>query len=784
MAQDHKIIPINAGDIRRQAPGSAQPALPQPLRAVSNHALGFLKIALGDLFDNADDSLFEMADRAASNNDQTLFFEAMRVVRLQRHAIEKACAVGLVKALEALNQSEIPASQDLGQSFQVDSLSLVQPDELEQSVALDGMVGRVVSRNRPALAHLAIRLNSLVKGLVDERNNPFGPASLAQIFVDSYAELELDIKVRLIILKLFERYVFNRVDSLYEEANNLFVAAGVMPDLTFSAVNGKRGMRSPSAMATQTIARGESPDRTDHQHVLSMFSDLIGSWRHASGDTALTSLGSSGATPMASDELLGMLAQMPLDEPGAGGSSINLVRNRIHQRLGEQRRQTGQARSVARVDDDVISLVSMLFDFILDDNNLPAALKALVARLQLPVLRVAIADKSFFSLSSHPARRLLNELARATLGWSDHDDLGRDQLHLLLESIVTRLLSEADPAAELFGHLHAELAEFVKVEQRRSSRFEQRTRDAEEGRAKVDAARNRVAVRLNALLVGKTLPVLVVDIVRDTWSQVMQMIWLREGEESSAWQEAIHTAESLIDSVDSASVLDTADRQRGSEKVREAVRGSLDLIGYDEQQSVVLMERLAELQHTILTATSTLRAELATIEADDAVYEPQPSRYEATVQKERATELIGLDELALDDSASNTEPDEPLFEAVHVVEPVLQAGSGSIEAELVSDLPSVDAASWVDNLHTGGWFELTAAEGQPVQRCKLAAIISFSGKYIFVNRSGMKVAEYGKSALYHHFDQGLIRLVDDNQLFDRALESVIGNLRRLQSATS
>ena len=48
----------------------------------------------------------------------------------------------------------------------------------------------------------------------------------------------------------------------------------------------------------------------------------------------------------------------------------------------------------------------------------------------------------------------------------------------------------------------------------------------------------------------------------------------------------------------------------------------------------------------------------------------------------------------------------------------------------------------------------------------------------------MKVAEFGKSELTRHFDQGLITLLDENQLFDRALESVIGNLRRLQSAKS
>src|SRR5690606_33631230 len=126
----------------------------------------------------------------------------------------------------------------------------------------------------------------------------------------------------------------------------------------------------------------------------------------------------------------------------------------VYQQLDSRRHATGKAQSLDRVDDDVISLVSMLFEFILDDEHLPTAVKALVARLQLPVLRVAIADKDFFSLSRHPARRLLNELARATVGWNDQDDLRRDQLYILLENMVGRLLIETSPSAELFDDLH------------------------------------------------------------------------------------------------------------------------------------------------------------------------------------------------------------------------------------------------------------------------------------------------------------------------------------------
>ena len=61
------------------------------------------------------------------------------------------------------------------------------------------------------------------------------------------------------------------------------------------------------------------------------------------------------------------------------------------------------------------------------------------------------------------------------------------------------------------------------------------------------------------------------------------------------------------------------------------------------------------------------------------------------------------------------------------------------------------------------------------------ASVKPSGKFIFVNRTGMKVLEKTRMGLAVEFRRGAIRLLDDALLFDRALESVIGNLRRLKA---
>ena len=99
----------------------------------------------------------------------------------------------------------------------------------------------------------------------------------------------------------------------------------------------------------------------------------------------------------------------------------------------------GQSNAgMAQADDDAVNFVGMLFDYILNDRNLAIPMKALIGRLQIPIVKLAVIDKSFFEKSGHPARQLLNELSSAGIGWSEGVELKRDALYNKVESIVLR----------------------------------------------------------------------------------------------------------------------------------------------------------------------------------------------------------------------------------------------------------------------------------------------------------------------------------------------------------
>ncbi|WP_120996968.1 DUF1631 domain-containing protein [Stutzerimonas urumqiensis] len=746
MRTDAKVVHLN------KAAPDAKPTvtagrLPVALINVRDKAALQLKQALQALFDNADDTLFEMADRAGSNSEQSAFFEAMRDLRLKRRSIERGFLQKVFESFATLNQYDIGPAQS-AEAVSFDSLSLVQNDELEESVAVDTMVAKVMTRDALALTHLSTRLNTLVSSKVDDKSNPLGPLTLCDSFLQACSELVMEIRVKLIILKLFDRFVLTNLDQLYAEANQILVAAGVLPELRSTPPRPRQDRPVSSANPLPAGSYSQDDVRTDEEmeEVFSLLQGLLSEVRGAHRSQAAP----RDALPISSHDLLRLLSHIQTRAPQT--TDYHEVRDHLDQLLKRASAKSGKNRTVGEIDEDVINLVSMLFEFILDDRTLPDSLKALIARLQIPILKVAVIDKTFFSRGSHPARRLLNEIASAAMGWGDQDDTQRDSLYQKIEQIVARLLNDFTDDPSIFSELLADFLAFTGDERRRSELLEQRTRDAEEGRAKAEAARQEVERALNQRLLGKTLPEVVVRLLQEAWSKVLLLTCLKHGTQSEQWQSALDTMDQLIWSVSPHD--DAQERQQLLELVPDLLRS--------------LRDGLSSAAFNPFS-TSEFFNQLETLHVQ-ALQPPQPVEAETaapTGEIDAQVEFVG--------------PPSPAM--VEVQEEIVLLAPGEVrDVEPEPRLPENDEALIkVDNLRVGSWVEFQEDEEHKL-RCKLAAIIKPTGKFIFVNRTGMKVLEKTRTGLALEFQRGAVRLLDDALLFDRALESVIGNLRRLKNA--
>jgi hypothetical protein len=761
-----------------------------------------------NLFDHTDDSLFELADKSMESGEQNMYFESMREVRIQRRGIEQALARDLQEGFRALASGAMAATADAGFD-EPDNLSLVDHNDLEEIVAIDSMIAKAEKEYGVALVALNARMAMLAACDVNLKSNPIGPARLCNSFFDATQGLDLHIKAKLVLFKLFDRHVISCLAGVYNAGNALLVEQGVMPKV-------RRKTRAP--IPDYSTAADDESDQ-----VFASLQQLLGQARpnhpylHTEQRTGLMAPGL--ATPLPREMLMKLLGAIQNQQIGwLAQQQMAIMRGMAPRQFDVldvlnqllQKKLPEHAVSIGQVEDDTINLVSMLFQFIIEDRNLAAPIKGLLARLQIPILKVAMLDRSFFGRGGHPARKLLNEVANASLGWTPVGAAERDPFYRKIEALVDELVSGFEGDVEVFQEALTDFLAFVEMDRRRASLVEQRTIDAEDGRAKAEIARHNVQDVLASRIGQRELPEAVTRLLQDGWSNVLFLICLKEGTDSDNWQSALRTVDDLIESVSPPGALgDRARLLRLLPTLLKNLRSGLSKIGFNPFEMNQLFTDLEQIHLQRLKRDESValipvrdaapkadakpetKAEAKPV-ASEPPFVPQPVVESRTLDevlgsreqmqsiealdRELAAQFGDLDDLDVGDAKMNLSAATVAPEPVAVAPEAVSAKDGS-EDDAGARADRM-AQEHIDQLQVGGWVELQQ-DGHSV-RCRLAAVIRSTGKFIFVNRAGVKVAENHRDGLVQAYRSGMLTVLDEGRLFDRALESVIGNLREMK----
>lgn len=735
--------PSNIVDLsQRLDPSSARGG--ELLHAVRDIANRCLQKHIGNMFEHVDDTLFDLAEKAENNAAQMHYFDGMREVRKRRPIVERSFLSLVARNIGDFAGSGRPPANPVTLPIGSMELSLVADAELEESLAVTSMIGKNETRLSRELFAVNQRLSVICGGMkIDDASNPIGPAALAQAFRQSVRELSADMRVKLIIYKLFDRYVMATLDELYQETNTELVRAGVLPHLRHEVLRSgapataqaaaETGAGAAMAAAAAAVADGGEASSELLQTLHALFNA-----RRAHPNVPLSAM-SAGPLPSV-NELIGALSVLQNQvaaHPGAilpSGNPVDLTREVLQ--LKEQLlAQIGSLRGerpsqVATIDEDTIDLVGMLFEFILEDNNLPPQMQVLLARLQIPYLKAAILDRKLFAHRQHPARRLLDNLAELAKGWSEESD--RDgRLHDMVKSVVESLLQEFDDDLSIFERLCLKLQHFQETSNRRAELAEQRVAESTRGREKLEQARRRAAREILSRIGNQTLPPLVHGILSRAWANYMVLTLLRQGEQSAEFREALRFVDEFI--LSTRPVRD-AEAKRVLRAVlpgiERALRRGLANVAFQEDD----IERLLAQLHAYY------RQQLG---------EPAPAAAQAAAE-----------------SASLPIPDsiQPIAESAIEEEDVVE-----VSIEIDAELQQVNA------LKPGTWLEFNTQD-DTFERAKLSWISPMSGRYLLVNRRGLKVADYAPHELAALLAGGKARILASSALFDRAMDAIVDRL--------
>jgi hypothetical protein len=220
--------------------------------------------------------------------------------------------------------------------------------------------------------------------------------------------------------------------------------------------------------------------------------------------------------------------------------AVNLIRT--------HREELRQA-STGTLDHMVIDVVGSLFDQILSDPRVPPQMARQIARLQLPVLRVALHDNSFFSSRKHPVRRFVNRIASLACAFEEFDDGPGKQFLARVRDLVQEIVEGDFDQIELYTSKLGELESFIAQQARQDVQANASAVSVVDGKEADLRIQQRYMMQLQAALMPLAMEEYLRIFLAQVWSQALAMGIKRDGVQSELVQRLKRVGRDLVMSV-------------------------------------------------------------------------------------------------------------------------------------------------------------------------------------------------------------------------------------------
>jgi hypothetical protein len=598
---------------------------------------------------------------------------------------------------------------------------------------------------------------------LDTYDNPLGPPAICQALSDSCVRIGADPESRLILLRRLERHLHASMPEIYKQINAYLIERGILPDLKRSYrknppaggtvagiaaniaaaaghVPGARPSMTESAIlaALQQIAQARAVQEVHDQVAPTTGSDT----RLQPASLTTTPVTEMSRMPSMPDAatinrlLLSSLNEYQRSPVGPDNALVNHVK---------QVRDSEAAKQVGGLESVTMDIVATLFDLVFDDARIPIGIKALISRLQIPVLKVAMLNPGFFGDRMHPTRRFIAGISGISIRWSGVVDES-DPLYVKLSELVERIQQEFEEDVEIFGRAVDELNAFVDE------------REAEENDTALVAANvviqheieteawERAQQAVRSFLQSAPQPVAVSNFLEEHWIAVLQRIAIDSGEIEADWESAIQVIKDLAWSITPKKLPD--ERLKLISLLPHLLGNlnkGLDRINESPARRSAFFDALVKLH------SAALKGEMS--EQTPEKTPPEPPHEETPPASMEAGDLL------ITRSVDN---------GIQVKEVIL------VGAPPILDSSDQDLIRQVNALNRGDWVEFV--DNGQISRERLNWISPQRGILLFSNHRSAKAISITPEALARQIHDGKATIVHEEAIFERALSGALGSV--------
>jgi hypothetical protein len=370
-----------------------------------------------------------------------------------------------------------------------------------------------------------------------------------------------------------------------------------------------------------------------------------------------------------------------------------------------------------------MDVIALLFDYIFRDKSIPDSLRSLFGRLQVPIVKAALLDRTFFSDRRHSARQLLDNLADGAVG-AHNDDAYREAFTRLATEIIDEISRDFEIDVGVFRLANLKLSAFIDGERQRVVAETKDDVEAALVDEEHDVDRSQVRAFLRERMAGVDVPFEVRGFIETIWADYLTQLRRESGEDGEPWTKAVATLDDLLWSLIA--------KERTAQKAR-------------------LTKLIPQLIGSLRRACTALAVSPERMKAFfEALYQLHIAAIKKSADPARATPAAGA-----------------------------AAAAGESLAPVTRPLPTVNVHDYVSEMAVGTWLAFTKEE-QTVN-ARLTWVSPLRTKYLFTSRTRARAFVYSPEELAYEISAGQVALVvEPVPLFDRAVSAALDTLAARQ----
>jgi Protein of unknown function (DUF1631) len=642
------------------------------------------------------------------------------------------------------------------------NLSLVDDVTIEREITTSRLALAIMDRAGSEFNDVRARVALLERREELDANDLLRAHVLARIVVDAWAESGLPDATLRDVQPVLNEELSALAQEAYHEANSMLVENRVLAEIDLRPlIRRTRGAVAASGYAgvvseeTRLMTRSGAPagagaatsEAADNATaVLQRLNRMIE--RQVPSFAETTNVGTRTVSPALSQAIghaqQGVQRRLIAAEGKDGHAPT--VSPALLEEL-QARKQALKRAAETPAERATIEIVALLFQSILTEERIPPALRVWFARLQMPVLRVAVGEPDFFATIDHPARRLIDRMGACVMGFESSAAAIAGALEGEIKRVVQVVEAYPDTGRRVFQTVLTEFERFLE------NYFKSENEATKKGVSLAQQVEQRetlaiqYTIELRKLLNEVPVQEGVRQFLFQVWADVMAITALRNGAHSDATK---GTRAAAVDLVWSAGAKVT--REERAEVIRKLppllkkLRDGMESAGVPGDKRD---EHIRALNESLAAAFSAKAAAIP------------PERFEELRER-----LEALEEMLPD--AGDVQLDETLMQDL--------SGDDSNAMEVVGEggsMPTPAMLSWAKELQVGSWYMLEY--GEKTMAVQLAWQGARRHLTLFVTTAG-RCLLFEQNRLASYLQAGLLLPAQEEALTVRATRTALAKI--------